>query len=267
MKNYIFSDLACENVGEKRVKSKQISNRIQKITFCGDARTDSISCMTFYTPKLWCLSNEEFFILSRAIAEELREAVYKAIKPQNAARILVVGLGNPRISSDSLGARVIDGVYIKRPMSENASCIMAVAPDVSGNTGIETLDTLKVYVASSKADAVVAVDALRARSYQRLAATVQLSNGGIKPGSGVGGYSAELSYETLGVPIVSIGIPTVISSATLLYDVLSRFGDLEVDVTELLENNANFLVTPKEIDLLIRSGGMLLSDAINAALS
>ena len=124
MKNYIFSDLACEDVGEKRVKAEQISNRIQKMTFFSDALADRISCMTFYTPRLWCLSNEEFLLLSSAIAKELRTAISNEITTLSSARILVVGLGNPRISSDSLGAKVIDGVYIKRPMGENETCIM-----------------------------------------------------------------------------------------------------------------------------------------------
>ena len=267
MKNYIFSDLACENVGGSGTKAERISERMQKIMFCDSRGADSVKCMTFYTPRMWSLSDGEFSLLSTAVAATLKETVTEAIYPRTTARVLIAGLGNPRISSDSLGARVIDGICIKVGKRESEFCVMAVAPDVSGNTGIETLDTMRAYVASSKAEVVVAVDALRSRSYQRLAATVQLSCGGIKPGSGVGGCRAELSRNTLGVPVVSMGIPTVISSATLIYDVISHFESSGIELTDILECSTDFLVTPKEIDLLIKSGGLLLSDAINKAFS
>lgn len=268
MEKYIFTDLACEVAKEKQENFQKISEGIIRLSFFDDSKLVGEMCTTFFTSKLWLLTDEEFFLLSDAVANELRRMLSRVLDREGMVRVLVVGLGNPRVSADSLGANTVDGVYIGAHNKSKNFFVMAVAPDVSENTGIKTLDTVKAYVDSASADAIVVVDSLRARCVERLAATVQLSEGGIKPGSGVGGNGAELSLATLGIPVISVGIPTVVSSATLIYDVVSRCAKAtDIELEDLLENNMSFLVAPREIDLLIKSGSLLLSNAINRAFS
>jgi hypothetical protein len=117
-------------------------------------------------------------------------------------------------------------------------------------------------------DAIVAIDALAARSCDRLAATVQLSNAGISPGSGIGNDRCALSRQTLGIPVIALGIPTVVDSSTLVYDALRQAGIDDVDerLRQILENGRRFYVSPKESDLITARTALLVAHAINRAL-
>lgn len=141
-------------------------------------------------------------------------------------RGLVVGLGNINVTPDSLGPLVIDNVIVTRHMflinpeevSEGISDVSAIAPGVMGTTGIETFDIIEAVINKIDVDYIIAVDALASKSIKRVNKTIQVTNTGISPGSGVGNKRKELSKETVGVPVVAIGVPTVVDAVTIASD-------------------------------------------------
>ena len=270
MEKYIFTDLACEISGDRKEESEFISDRIEKKFFYRVADGQERRHVTFFTPRIWLLEDNEYDLLKCAIAEELRVFLNRCVKGGKRGRILAVGLGNPRLTPDSLGALTVERLQVSPPTEEDGG-FMAITPDVSGNTGIDTLDAVSAYVEGLRPDAVIAIDSLRARGYERLASTVQLSDGGIAPGGGVGRGGGRLSESTLGVPIISIGVPTVVSASTIVYDALSRWGEpLELadkkSILSVLDGGRELFVMPKEADILIKWAALLLSDAINLSM-
>ena len=185
-------------------------------------------------------------------------AVLKGLLPEKADSVLVAGIGNLKITADALGPKVNNYVlatrHIKQGDNENDffssfSCVSNVSAGVLGDTGIESAEIVKGVVTAVKPDCVIAVDALAAGSKERLGTTVQLSNTGISPGSGVGNHRYEISQKTMGVPVVSIGIPTVLSTALL-------------DSVD----DCSMFVTPREIDRIIEQGAKLIGMSINVCL-
>lgn len=180
--------------------------------------------------------------------------------------VLVVGIGNTAITPDALGPKTALGIlatrHISRELCEQIGLprlksVAVLSPGVLGQTGMELQEIVKGAVENIKPCAVIAVDALTARKVSRLGRTVQISNTGISPGSGVNNARKELSQTTLGVPVIAVGIPTVVDAATLIYD----FCGYTVDT-----DNENMIVTPKEIDLMIDRAAELLSFSINTCL-
>ena len=145
--------------------------------------------------------------------------------------------------------------------------LSAISPGVLGETGIETLELIRGAVRSVRPDLVIAVDALAARSCSRLATTVQISDSGIVPGSGIGNHRTAITMETLGVPVISVGVPTVVVSSTLVWDALREAGIDEVSSTlrAVLDNGKRFFVSPKESDLISDAVSELLAGAISEA--
>lgn len=182
-------------------------------------------------------------------------AVLKSMLPQAVASVLVVGLGNKKITADSLGPSTSSFILATRHISENLESkvglpelfpVSCVNTGVLGDTGIETFEIIKGVVNQIKPSCVIAVDALAASSADRLGTTIQFSDSGISPGSGVGNHRHEISETTLGVPVVSVGIPTVVSTG----------------VISGKENNDVF-VTPREIDRICQQGAKLIGMGIN----
>ena len=160
-------------------------------------------------------------VLARVIKELLRiEGIDETKKG------LVVGLGNINVTPDSLGPLVVDNVIVTRHMflinpdevSEGISDVSALSPGVMGTTGIETVDIIDAVIKKIKVDYVIAVDALASRSISRVNKTIQVTNTGISPGSGVGSKRKELSKETVGIPVIAIGVPTVVDAVTIAID-------------------------------------------------
>lgn len=190
--------------------------------------------------------------------------------------VLVVGLGNTDITPDALGPDTAAGVLATRHLTGEVSKstgldklrgVAVLAPGVMGQTGIESGEIIAGVVEQIHPSAVIAVDALAARSTARLGCTLQFSNSGITPGAGVHNARKELCRQTLGIPVISVGIPTVVDAATLASDLL--YGEQEPDpqVRALFEpRGAKMMVTPREIDLVIERGSRFLSTIINAAL-
>ena len=195
--------------------------------------------------------------------------------------VLVVGLGNRMITPDSLGPLTVDRILVTRHIfselpkyaDERLNSVCAVAPGVLGVTGIETAEMLESIVRSIKPACVICVDALAARASSRIGAAVQITDTGIQPGSGVGNRRKALNRERLGVDVIAVGMPTVIYAATLARDAMEG---LEPDAAdEALENMerelmggpaGDMIVTPREIDALIKDSAGMIAMGINRAL-
>lgn len=177
--------------------------------------------------------------------------------------LFVVGLGNASMTADALGPATVEKLLVNRCISGTFSHkLCALTPGVMGQTGIETLEVVRGVVSEVQPDAVLVVDALAARSTSRLLTTIQLSDTGICPGSGVANHRMELSANTLDLPVISVGIPTVIGAATLVYDTLTAEDTSRPD-TSPMENLRNMHVTPKDIDVHIKELSTLLAEGIH----
>ncbi len=191
--------------------------------------------------------------------------------------VLVVGLGNEEITPDALGPRCaslllatrhINGEFAKSIGLGDLRSTAGISPGVLGKTGIETAEIIEAVAKKINPDAVIVIDALASRRLARLGNTVQMTDSGISPGSGVGNRRSAINKETLGVPVVAVGVPTVVDGVTMALDLLEDYG---IDA-EKLEQDENFkkegfvMVTPKEIDLVIERASKLIAVALNRAL-
>ncbi|MEA4831194.1 MAG: GPR endopeptidase [Oscillospiraceae bacterium] len=199
--------------------------------------------------------------------------------------VLVAGLGNRSITADAIGPRSIDSLLVTRHIKNTTPLIFeklglcdvaAITPGVLGQTGIESADILKSLSDKIKPDMLIAIDALASRRLSRLATTVQFGTDGISPGSGIGNNRQTISSETLGIPVISIGVPTVVDAATLAADAIEAVAaksgvapeyDYEKIKEVLCEGDLNFFVTPKETDIVLKSVSELIGYSINLALN
>lgn len=222
------------------------------------------------------LSDREFSSLGGLISSELAVYAKRATgkSPGKELGVLVAGLGNSGMTPDAVGpgtvARLNATSHLKKADPElfgrlGCSRLSAVAPGVLGQTGIETSELVRGAVESAHPDVVIAIDALAAGSCGRLFSTVQLSDSGIFPGSGIGNRRSELSLSSLGVPVIALGVPTVVDSSTLVLDALERAGfhDIPENLTSVLESGKSYFVAPKECDMLIKNLCRLFASAIN----
>lgn len=188
--------------------------------------------------------------------------------------VLTVCLGNRRITSDAVGPLSADRLIVTRHLkSENGALfsslggkeLSVVTPGVMGETGIETFEIIRAAVEAVDPTLVICIDALAARNVNRLATTVQLTDTGISPGSGVGNHRKEISRKTLGVPVISIGVPTVVQSSTLVFDALEKAGmdNVPRELLNILENEKSFFVTPKNADVAVATQAEIIAGAIN----
>lgn len=191
--------------------------------------------------------------------------------------VLVVGLGNVNITPDALGPKVASKVLATRHISGEVArstglwrlrAVAVLQTGVTGQTGIETEELILSVVKKIKPTAVIAVDALASRSLKRLGCTLQISDTGIAPGAGVGNHRVKLSEETLGVPVIAVGIPTVVDATTLVCDLVSGDDEREQQILcdKVSPKGRTMVVTPREIDLLIERASNLVSLSINMSL-
>lgn len=192
--------------------------------------------------------------------------------------ILVVGLGNYNITPDALGPKTAESILATRHITgeiakstglENLRSVAVLAPGVLGQTGIEVSEILFSVVNKINPSALILIDALASKETSRLGTTIQISNNGISPGSGVGNSRPSINKETMGVPVISIGVPTVVDATTLAANLFSCV-DEEITkdtINQKVEPKGSpMMVTPKEIDLLIERSSRLLAMSINYAL-
>ena len=247
--------------------------------------------ITIDIKKLKIAQDEELKKASETLANELRKVIDEHI--DKSGEILVVGLGNIYVTPDALGPKVINNIevtrhiinYLPQYVEEGTRMVSAISPGVLGTTGIETLEILKGIVDNIKPKLIIVIDALASRSIERISSTIQISDTGIVPGAGVGNTRAEISIKTLGIPVIAIGIPTVVETAVLVNDSLDLFitklqeeaksndylnqlktEDNYEEIREALDpNDYNLIVTPKEIDELIENMATVVSGGINNA--
>jgi spore protease len=234
--------------------------------------------MTLHCGKLWKLDEEAEAALEGELARLLVRFAENETKKRvgSGMSVLVVGLGNRGITADALGPLAVDGLLVTRHLQQQerdifrkmeCCAVSALAPGVLGQTGMEVAEVVAGAVRQAQTDVIVAIDALAARECDRLAATVQISNAGISPGSGIGNDRTALTRESLGVPVIALGIPTVVDSSTLVYDALRRAGVKQVSgrLAEILENGRRFYVSPKEADLITDRTSRLVARSLNRA--
>jgi spore protease len=215
--------------------------------------------------------------LSKLIGHELKMLAVGTCKKMPEC-ILVVGIGNRNITSDSLGPLVVEGLnitsHIKRYLPDAAAetiSLSAIAPGVMAQTGIETSEILKGIVDKIKPELVIAIDALAGRNLRRLNKTFQISNTGISPGAGLGNLRNEINSSTIGVPVIAIGVPTVVDVNTIVHDTLKSF---KIEYLLKSENSkakindeliSDKFVTTKNIDEEVLCVSKILQSAINGA--
>lgn len=230
--------------------------------------------------------------------KELAKELTSIIDLGEKSTILIVGLGNWNVTPDALGPKVVSSVmvtrhlleYVPEQVDKGVRPVCAVAPGVLGITGIETGEIVKGIVERIKPEVIIAIDALASRKMERISTTIQIADTGIAPGSGVGNKRMELSKNTLGVPVIAIGVPTVVDAATMANDtidlVLDSMAEQASKGTEFynmlkgIDKNekyeliqevlrpyvGNLIVTPKEIDDIIDRVSKVIANGLNIAL-
>lgn len=216
--------------------------------------------------------------ISEIFSEQLKNFLPKQYQKK---KILVIGLGNREVTPDALGPKVIDQLFITRHLLEEfgkymveleeCCSISGIVPGVMAQTGMETVEILQGVVVQTKPDIVIAVDALAARSIKRLNRTIQITDTGIIPGSGVGNYRNAITKEHLGIPVIAVGIPTVVDAATIVADFCTGLMENKQELEEMEETvrgmippklNAMY-VTSKDIDEAVNRLSYTISEGLN----
>ena len=253
--------------------------------------------LTVEAPNMAVPDEEYHREISKKLAEDIGELLPE---PKEEVSVLVVGLGNREVTPDSLGPLVADHLHVTRHVvkeygkyamgEEQVYLVSAVVPGVTGQTGMETLEIVRGIVQETNPDIVVAVDALAARNSKRLNRTIQITDTGICPGSGVGNHRLALNQETLGVTVIGIGVPTVVDAVTIVNDTMENFiaalessealksvgetlrsyneAEKQELIRELIAPHLNGMyMTPKTIDDTIRRVSFTISEALNILFS
>lgn len=277
-----------------KVKSKEGENALKKPVG---------TYVTIEAPNFRYAEDNEKEKLSQKIGKEINQMLDGIVT--NKDDVLVVGLGNLNVTPDALGPKVTSNIDITRHIlhyapqyiDKDARPVSAISPGVLGTTGIETVEILRGIVDKIKPKAIIAVDALASRKMNRISSTIQIADTGICPGAGVGNNRKEITKETLGIPVIAIGVPTVVEAATIASDTIELFvNSIKKEIEEsnnneqksselykLLENlqnedkyqvikqllsseENNYMVTPKEIDQIITDMSEVIAKGVNIAL-
>ena len=237
------------------------------------------------------VDEEKIERIAEVRADELRTVIGEHVT--DIEDILVVGLGNIYVTPDALGPKVIPHIevtrhileYMPKAMPEDTRPVSAISPGVLGTTGIETMEVLKGIVDNIHPKLLIVIDALASRSIERISSSIQIADTGIVPGAGVNNKRKEISIKTLGIPVIALGIPTVVDLASITNDCIDLFiEDLQQkamsnsylnelkekdnyeEIKEaLIPKDYNMIVTPKEIDKLIENMSKIISKGINKA--
>ena len=280
-----WTDLAVEARGNMpRSDAVHLACGIERLTVRIDSERDAQNMgrprgvyVTLTCPQTMSIALETRRALAHELAATLADMLPKARKS-----VLVVGLGNRNVTPDSLGPRTAERILVTRHMAgclpedvlRDMASVSAASPGVLGVTGMETAEILRGMVAHVQPDAVIAIDALAARSSSRIASTIQIADTGITPGSGVGNHQKALDERTLGVPVIAVGVPLVVYASTIASDALCALGDGEMEEERIAacveqvvsERLGEMVVTPREVDALVERMAGVLADGINQAL-
>lgn len=234
--------------------------------------------ITMEAPNLVVPDEDYHREISRELAHHLKELLHL----EKERSVLVVGLGNRDITPDALGPRVIQNLKITRHIvkeygkagmgEEKVHLVSSLVPGVMAQTGMETMEIIRGVIAETKPDVVIAIDALAARSMKRLNCTIQITDTGINPGSGVLNFRTGLNQESLGIPVIGIGVPTVVDAATIVHDAIAHLlesleeAEMEEFLGELITPRLHSMfVTPKDVDETVKMLSYTISEGLNLA--
>lgn len=220
------------------------------------------------------------------VSEEIAKYIAELAGGLKNKSVLIAGLGNREVTPDALGPKVVDNLLVTRHLirefgkefkeKNEIESMSAISPGVMAQTGMETGEILHGVIREIKPDLIVVIDALAARSVKRLNTTIQITDTGISPGSGVGNNRKALNQESLGVPVIALGVPTVVDAATIVEDrleeVLNLQGLNEAEINQFFEEVStpsmrNMFVTPKNVDEAIKRISFTISEALNHCFS
>lgn len=232
--------------------------------------------VTLTFERIWLLTAKKQDRIAKIIAALITDTAERLTDGKKLKSILVAGLGNRFITADAVGPLTVKKItvtgHLKKHTPEifktlGCHSVSAIAPGVLAQTGIESFRLIKGAVEAANPDLVIAVDALAAKSPDRLATTLQLCDTGIAPGSGIGNRRHALNRSTLGVPVIAVGVPTMVSSSTLVCTALDKAGikDVDEELKKVLENGKSFFVTLNESDRVAELYSDLIADGINKA--
>lgn len=219
----------------------------------------------------------------KPVSDEIAKHLRKLAGDLKREEVLVVGLGNREVTPDALGPQVVDNLFITRHLireygnefkeKNKLGSVSAISPGVMAQTGMETSEIIKGIIDETKPKLLIVIDALASRSVSRLNTTVQLTDTGISPGSGIGNNRKALNEESLGTKVIALGVPTVVDAATIVADTLTGymqkngFGEEDIDkfISEIrAQQIENMFVTPKNIDESIKRISYTVSEALNS---
>lgn len=286
----LHTDLACERMradlalpGVEYSESEEDGCRVARLIVTSDEGAKCIGkpkgrYVTMSFSPLYELPEDAVTALSSLLSRLITEFTEALGTPVHS--VLAVGLGNRYMTSDAIGPESIREMLATRHLKEedpalfskfSDATISLLSPGVMAQTGIESRLLVAGAVEAVRPDLVIVIDALAARSTDRLATTIQLSDSGIRPGSGIGNSRLAIDREALGVPVLAIGIPTVVDSRTLVLDAFERAGLSDGDVPEplqrVLNEGASFFVSPRQMDTVTELAARLVADAVNLTFS
>lgn len=285
----IYTDLAMEARGAQSISAQETTRegvertvvRIQTPEAAKELMRPMGTYVTLSCPQTLTIGLETRQALARELASDIKQML-----PRDAGCVLVAGLGNRSVTPDALGPRTVERVLVTRHMGNllpqdvqgGMRSVCAAAPGVLGVTGIETAEVIRGMAEHVRPDAVIAVDALAARSSSRICSTIQIADTGIAPGSGVGNHRRSLDRETLGVPVIAVGVPMVVYASAIAVDALASFAQADGASAEDEETLSQYvsqvvsrqlgdlIVTPREVDALVERMAGVLAQGINLAL-
>lgn len=293
--NNIKNEIDGIETEEEKVGDDILTTRVKVLSKQGEEAINKPigNYITIDIKNLKVANEDEMQKASEVVTKELKALIDKHVSSKDP--VLVVGLGNLYVTPDALGPKVINEIditrhlleYMPEVLNEDTRSVSAVSPGVLGTTGIETQEILKGIVQNINPKLIIIIDALSSRSIERISSSIQIADTGIVPGAGVGNTRKELTKDSLGVPVIAIGIPTVVEAATITADSLTMFiqkvqeqaksNDFlnqlqEEDKYEMIKevlspNDYNFIVTPKEIDELIENMKDIVARGINFAIN
>lgn len=228
----------------------------------------------YITLEIKGITDEKDDIIRRA-SKALAGQLSKLVQHSYYLRVLVVGLGNEKVTPDSLGPHTVSKVKITSHLfkifdcdgDEEMSNVSGLAPGVTATTGMETAELIEKAVEMTEPDVVIAIDALAARNIDRVSTTIQVSDTGISPGAGMGNMRKQLNEQTLGTKVIAIGVPTVIDSQTVIKEAFEEVDLPEYQAESYIENrNLDMVVTSTDIDIIIKYFSEIIAKAINIVL-
>lgn len=279
--NCVRTDLACESASPAaEIREETVSVGQSPVTVTRRREEDGGRSVTLALGRITERGEGDLPALAELLSRELRrmaEALLGRV-PDSACRILVAGLGNPHMTPDAIGPGTVRRMTVTRHLKGYDESLFtalgccelaAISPGVLGQTGMESGELVKCAAELVRPHLIVAVDALAARRVERLSSTVQLSDGGISPGAGIGNHRLAIDRAAMGCPVLGVGVPTVVDSSTLVWDALERAGMTDGVIPpaleEVLETGRSFIVSPRDSDEVVELTCRLLARGLDLA--